>query len=1485
VFDGFRTFSGCVDAIAADPTNANNLYIATASGGVWKTTNATSSNVTWTPLTDNQATLDIGAIALAPSNTSVIYAGTGDPNNANGSVGFTNGLGGNFAGKGILKSTDGGSTWTLLGQSTFTGTEISKIVVDPANANNVYVAVQGYNGAPGSLQTGNVGVWKSTDGGNSWTNTTTGISGLNTSWDGFSDLVMDPSNSQTLYTALNRFLGTGSTAEGVYKTTNGGSSWTLQTGLPTGSAVGRTFLAISKTTSPVTLYVLISGSQALGQAGFGLKYKFAVTTDGGSTWTDRTTAFPGADREWNTLSLAVDPTNANIVYNGGSQAAGVTTDGGQTWKCLFCFPATNVVPHVDSHAMTFDANGKLVEGDDGGVYRLDNPDTSNTLWSDLNGNLNTIQFDGIALNPTNANIAYGGAQDNGPLKYTGSAVWGPIGTGFPGGDAGVVRVDFTNPNTLYSTSQYQAGFDPSFFARSDDGGSTWNTKVTGINTNEQGLYYPTFVMDPSNSSRLVLGLSNIYETTNKGDTWTQLGSFPGNDVVDSIGLAASDSNTIYAATYNHVYLTTNHGLNWTQVTDPDPGATQPNFTNIVVDPANPKIAYIVAGDVSAYTGGAGNHVWMTNNSGSTWTNLTGNLPDSPVTAIVLDSSSSTLYVATEMGVYSAAAGSTTWSLFGTGLPNVRVTGLELNKTLNVLAAGTYGRGLWEISLTAPGVTAKLSGSTLQIVGTGGGATVVVRLKAGDATTIEVLNNGSVIGSFTKASVNNITVNLAGNANLLTVDDSNGDPVPTGGLSYEGGVSNQLVVDGSAVTAAQTITLDSMTPGGDTAFGTITGEAAGVISFEYADTSSATLKTGTGSDSIVVLTTGTATTINVDGGSDSILVGSGSHPLSGVAGALTVNGVGGGDSLYLEDAADSAAATFFVTSTTIQGGGSGLITYGSIPTVTIDGGSGNNTFNVESTAAGTSTTIDNGLAGSHTSVYTVNVSPAAKLLDNIQGALALNFPVGTVALNLNDLNYNTADTYTLTASTVTRGGTFAGVTYGGTTNLTLNGGNKNDTYEVNSTNGAITINGGAGDTNFYDNIPGLTTPLTFNGGAGNNWVIGPGGTNTWNITSINGGTLDGNVTFSSIKNIETVNGTDTFVFSAGKGLSGVIFENGTGTLDYHLYATAVTVNLLANTATGTGRVFNIHTVIGSPKGNTITCDNAGDVITGGGGKDILKGGTGNDTFILGATQLTGTTVAGGGGTDNLVGANLSNVWTISSANGGKVNATVTFSGIANLVGGTNLDVFKFSGTGSVAGTINGGGAPANQGDWLDYSSVTYAVSADLSAGTASNTGGVSNIQNVHGGNHGNTLKGNSQGNILIGGLGTNTITGGSGMSILILNKGSGTVTGGSSAGDILIGDSTNYDTMTAANEKALMGILAEWQSADSYATRFHDINTGSGGGLNGTAKLNWALTVKDDAAPDAAVTLTAKTTSGLDWFFADTNDTKNNFTAGDHLDNT
>jgi hypothetical protein len=282
---------------------------------------------------------------------------------------------------------------------------------------------------------------------------------------------------------------------------------------------------------------------------------------------------------------------------------------------------------------------------------------------------------------------------------------------------------------------------------------------------------------------------------------------------------------------------------------------------------------------------------------------------------------------------------------------------------------------------------------------------------------------------------------------------------------------------------------------------------------------------------------------------------------------------------------------------------------------------------------------------------------------------------------------------------------------------------------------------------------------------------------------------------------------------------------------------------------------------------------------------VNGGTGNNTLTASSiSTTTSVTWNAGSGSNTLFGPNTTNAWTISGSNAGKLDTKLSFTKVAKLVGGTGVDVFTFSGAGKLTGTISGGGAPVGQGDWLDYSSVTYAVTVNLATGVASNVvGGVSGIQDVHGGNHGNTLTGGSLGNILIGGLGSNKITGGTGMSLLILNKGTGSVTGGSSKGDILIADSTNYDTMTTANENALMAILAEWQSADSYATRFKKINTGAG--MPGGVKLNWGSTVKDDPSPDPAITLTAHTLSGLDWFFADTNDVKKNFGKTDHLDNT
>src|SRR5258708_462179 len=187
--DYIEPASGRIAALAAHPTDPNTIYIAAAGGGVWRTNDG---GVTWTPMTDAQATLFMGAIAIAPSDPNVIYAGTGEPHmGPSKAKNFRDNI---YYGRGVLRSADGGNTWTLVGAAQFDRRTTSKIVVDPADPNTVYVAVGALatNGLPG-----NTGIRKSTDGGVNWTNTATAIS----TTAAFSDLVMDPSNAQTLFVA------------------------------------------------------------------------------------------------------------------------------------------------------------------------------------------------------------------------------------------------------------------------------------------------------------------------------------------------------------------------------------------------------------------------------------------------------------------------------------------------------------------------------------------------------------------------------------------------------------------------------------------------------------------------------------------------------------------------------------------------------------------------------------------------------------------------------------------------------------------------------------------------------------------------------------------------------------------------------------------------------------------------------------------------------------------------------------------------------------------------------------------------------------------------------------------------------------------------------------------------------------------------------------------------------------------------------------
>ena len=396
--------------------------------------------------------------------------------------------------------------------------------------------------------------------------------------------------------------------------------------------------------------------------------------------------------------------------------------------------------------------------------------------------------------------------------------------------------------------------------------------------------------------------------------------------------------------------------------------------------------------------------------------------------------------------------------------------------------------------------------------------------------------------------------------------------------------------------------------------------------------------------------------------------------------------------------------------------------------------------------------------------------------------------------------------------------------------------------------------GSGNDKFTLLTPVPTVATTFNGGSGTNTLQGANTSNSWTISGGNSGRL-ANVFFSNFQQLIGGNTSDTFSFTSstaseasinggtgGTGSNGGV-SGGTNKLVYSALSSSfpVTVNLATNSA------------------------------------PLISGGFSNITSVIGSTDPANTLIA----------ANTTNQWTISGNEVGSVN-TFGFSGMGHLVGGTGVDTFLFSGTSGNVLSINGSGAPTQQGDWLSYAAFpnTSTVTVNLATGSASNVNGgavgaVTNIQNVIGSASGtNNLTGAAQGNILVGGSGANTLVGGSGASLLIGGSGHGTISGGSGS-DILIAGTV------AANDAALMAILAELQSADTFAQKVSDLkngnNAGGGSDLNGSNKLTWGGTSPTVAASTGAFALLGKT-AATDWFFSNASSTVTGFGGQDEHNN-
>ena len=658
--------SGRLTGLATDPTNFNTIYAAAAGGGIWKTTDGGTS---WLPLTDSQVTTAIGAVAVAPSNHLVVYAGTGESNNSGDSL----------YGRGILKSADGGATWTLGGNSLFDRLSTARIVVSPTDPNTVYAAMSWgvYNGF---INGGNTGVWKSTDGGTTWSNTTAGVS----TTDEYSDLVMDPTNPLVLYAAVGTLFG--GAANGVYKTTDGGASWALAGNFPSGNADGRIALAIAPSNAS-ELFAAVENPQNGGLL------RMEKSTDGGASWSQLTgTPDFTSGQGWYDLVLAVSPTDANRVFAAGSSNSGgfgiiESTNGGTSWADISLSTSPNG-PHTDAHAFAYEANGKLLEGNDGGIWRLDNPSPTSPQWTDLNGNLNITQVEGVGVDPNNANSVIIGTQDNGTSQYNGTS-WAQT----LGGDGGIARIDPVTPSTRYSE------FTGISLRITKDGGASWASATGGIG-NDNAQFYVPYTLDPSNHLRLVLGTSRVYETTNQGTSWVAISGVLSPSTITAVAVAPTAPSTIFVAYADGtVWGTTNDGASWSNLTTGLAAGLQ--IHGIAVDPNSSSTVYL-----TSWTFGA-DQVWKGTGGGTSWSNISHNLPDIPAHAIALDgrSSPTILYVGTDAGVFESKDGGGTWALFKTGLPNVSVYDMQLSAADNVLTVGTHGRGVWQVPITATGALA------------------------------------------------------------------------------------------------------------------------------------------------------------------------------------------------------------------------------------------------------------------------------------------------------------------------------------------------------------------------------------------------------------------------------------------------------------------------------------------------------------------------------------------------------------------------------------------------------------------------------------------------------------------------------------------------------------------------------------------------------------------------------------------------------------
>jgi photosystem II stability/assembly factor-like uncharacterized protein len=700
------------DVAVADHDGARRIYVGFATSGVWKTDD---SGATWQPIFEHQASTSIGDVAVAPSDPNIVWIGTGEANLFRASM----------AGVGIYKSVDGGRSFTHMG---LTDTHrIARIVIDPRDPNVVYVAASG-RGWTDNLERG---VFKTTDGGRNWSKVL-----YRSPRTGAIDLVVDPSDSRTLYAAMwqrirlkwsDPRVEPGYTEGGVWKSTDAGRTWIESNrGLPAAQFRGRIGLDVARS-NPNVVYAFVDNYEEARPPREGERDAYTRpilesriksaeiyrSDDKGETWhkTSQNDDFMmnhSGTYGWVFGQMRVDPTNENTIYTLGI-GLHVSRDAGKTFTTLNG-------PHHDHHSLWIDPRNPsvLYDANDGGFYRSSDGGKSWTYDVAAGG----VQFYNVTLDNSTPVKAYGSVQDYNSRRAVinlskgrdsiPAMEWAPA----PGGEGSHHAVDPSNNDIVYSHGFY-GNFTREDVSRAAGGNGEGRSSARirppapdGIELRAQWM--APIIASQHDPATIYAGYQFVYRSTNRGNTWDRIsGDLSRNDPTQMllrsssaipyqtvVALAESPRNAaiLFAGTDDGMlHVTTDSGKNWSNVTAALPARKW--VSSIVPSRHTDGVVYVTArgredDDFAVY-------VHKSTDQGRSFRSIATNIPAGSVNVVREDPvDSNTLYVGTDFGAFVSTNGGREWHVLGGNLPSTQVSDLQIHPRDHVIVISTYGRGMW-----------------------------------------------------------------------------------------------------------------------------------------------------------------------------------------------------------------------------------------------------------------------------------------------------------------------------------------------------------------------------------------------------------------------------------------------------------------------------------------------------------------------------------------------------------------------------------------------------------------------------------------------------------------------------------------------------------------------------------------------------------------------------------------------------------------------